>query len=494
MRILKKILFILLFVSLSANSFADQLTSVLIKPNNTVNLYFDNYISKFDTKLSDNKKEISISIPDCNIDENAKRVVGTATIEAVYSDLTNEQLNINIYLDKEFGYTAVFLPFSRNLKVEVFNWSELTKSEDNYRTALLALEDNIYQTALDELNNAAKQKQPQAVSLLGLLQYESGNYNTAKKFLELAIELDSNTPDIFAGLALINLDYGDSVNYSKYFNLFKEKSGRDILNTFSVDSVLQNEFLSLNINYIDSLLNHVRAEKERSIKTDSAITEKFPGLFEKSKDSLETSKNNSSIFPWWTEYLLMVIAIVVLLIILRYLKWRNKKLLSMQKDQTKTKKKFDDILNKQNKNLKVNSNLAAKTYTQAQQNDTREKIYKKAEEEQLNKQKLNDVIKEQLDTKKENALKEIKTSKKKVPPKIELAMHLAKEQQNIKNKNLQYLKYKELPADAEKLNEVAQKLGIEKGSLEVKNAIDRISKDPDQVAKLAEKFSQFGKR
>ena len=75
-----------------------------------------------------------------------------------------------------------------------------------------------------------------------------------------------------------------------------------------------------------------------------------------------------------------------------------------------------------------------------------------------------------------------------VNAKLQLAMHLADEQKKIKAQNLENLKNSTIPSDKKKLSEVSRKLGIEKGGLETKAAMEKILKDKNKLKKLTDKF------
>lgn len=491
MKKIKYILLYLLLISFS-NLNADILKSIVIKPNNRLNCYFDTKINTYDSKLSDDKKSVVIEIPNINIEENTKRIVGTKIIEDVYTQKNDNLVRIKVFLDDEYGYTATFLPFSRNLMLEVFKWNEISKAEDHYRTALLALEDNIYPTAIEELIKASKLKHPEAISILGILLQKAEKYDLAKDFYILADSLNSDIQDIYAGLYLIT-NKEDSISANIHLSNFKSKSG--IIN---IDTLEKNSTIKELINYEDFLfaekiLNDIKDERKTNKKTDSVLTKNFENLFP-DKDSTNTEKTTSDFLGSYIEYFIMIIAAIVLLVVYRYLKWRNNKIQELQKadkeKQKKSKNEFNQELKKSKNKIKANSKLIADKYRNEQLKQ-KNKPEKKETDTKSNQEKLNKIIEDKLKDKVVDEAEKKVSTKKTSNPKVELAMHLAKEQQNIKNKNIETIR--NLPADADKLSEVAKKFGIEKGSLEVKKAIDDLENDPEELTKLTEKFSQFRK-
>jgi hypothetical protein len=475
---------------------AVNLVSVDIAPDTRAVLLFDGIVDEYNSVLSDNKKNIIITIPNTLVKESAERFVGRGEIDDIYAKNNDSIAEISIFLENAKGYTAVFLPFSQSIIVDVFNWNQLSKSEDHYRTALLGIEDNIYSTTLSELNEAAKLKNPDAAAILGILLIEAGYYQQAEHLLLLAEILETSIHDTYAGLAYIYQEQNNNNDYQKYSEIFTNLNAQYKINDIEKNPVLR-EFVNIDsYNYADSLLTEIKKEKSEKSKKDSVLTDNFKELFETDSTKADSSNASSGFdFPWWTEFLIMSVAALFLLIIYRYLKWKNKKISEIKSKKSKSDE-FRNELKLSQESLKSKESIAAKKYKQAVQNEKRinELIQQKAIDEKSNSEKLQHII----DKKRaENPPEEIKTSnipaKKKMHPKIELAMHLAREQQNIKNKSINEILNQDLPADVDKLNDVAKKLGIEKGSLEVKNAIDKISNDSKKVAELTQKFSQFGK-
>lgn len=492
----KNILIILILLTVTKNATADTLTSLTINPDSRINLYFNENLNQYDSELSDNKKNIIISLPDTYIKDDARRLIGKGEIDDIFANSENNNAIVNIYLKKEKGYTAIFLPFSNKIAVDIFEWNKLEKSEDHYRTALLGIEDDIYSATLSELTKAASMKHPDAAAVLGILLIEGGFYEQAENMLLLAEALGTSIEDVYAALALIYNKFGSNDLYLKYENKFKEIHPDIEISDIQVNSELSEYISPDDYIFADSLLNVINSEKALKSEKDSVLNDNFKELFAESDTADTLSGASDNFFPWWTEFAVMIIAIILLFIVYRYLKWRNKQLIQLQ-EKEKKQNDFKEELKKSQKSIKPKSNIAAKTYANAKKRESNlnQAISKKANEEKAGINKLNEIIeKKRAETPPaQNEEKPPQVKRKKMSPKIELAMHLAKEQQNIKNRNISSIYDKELPADADKLNAVAKKLGIEKGSLEVKNAIDNISKDPEKVAKLTEKFSQFGK-
>lgn len=479
---LKK-LFIILFILTSGIISARTLNNIVISPKNRVNFYFDTTLTNFQTELSEDKNKITLRIKNTFVDEHAKRAMALKPVKDVYVRQMENDLEIFVLLAGKFGYTANFLPYTRNLILEVFKWNELTPSQDKYRTGLLAIQDNVAETAENELSEATRNSHPNASAFLGLLYLKQGKINNAKKCFLAADALNSDINDIYAGLAQIHYLKMDSVNGNKYKDIFLKRSrlneyvpldiSEDIIDYSAADNKLF---------FIGKIIN----EAQKDTTQDTVVADNFKNLF---PDTLRdtTASSSTSFLPWWTEYVLMVIAAILLIIIYRYVKWRKEQIENTKKKDKQTKKpdskKFNKELKRSEQNLQINSNLAQKTYQKSQKSN--ENIPKKR---QVQPQKPAKIKPEE-----KAGLQKAKTKKKSLPPKLQLAQHLAREQQSIKNSNLDKLKDFNTKIEPDKLNQVAKQLGIEKGSIETKKTLEQLEKDPQKLSELAKKFSSRNK-
>ncbi len=93
-----------------------------------------------------------------------------------------------------------------------------------------------------------------------------------------------------------------------------------------------------------------------------------------------------------------------------------------------------------------------------------------------------------FETKPEHNSYSEKEPKKPLSPKVELAMHLQKEQLKIKDRKISSLRSDDMPDDETQLSELSRKTGIEKSGLEIKKNIDVISSDAQKLEQIKEKF------
>jgi hypothetical protein len=203
----------------------------------------------------------------------------------------------------------------------------------------------------------------------------------------------------------------------------------------------------------------------------------------------------------------MVFFAILISVLYLYLKWRNKKLDILKankgtrfgKDLINQKekiipKKLSDIYkaNEQSENL---SKQISKKNEESKSIDSIDKEKKIADDKMRKEvESFLKSVRNQPKAKHENIEDEFEIyndssqNKQHISAKIELAMNLAEEQKKIKTQHLHELESINLPKDLSKLNEISKKLGIEKGGLETKQAIERLLADEEYLDKLKRKF------
>ena len=489
-------------------------------------LYFTILPKEYDTKLSEDKKKITIDIPTGSISEDARSVSGKGKIESIYGKNEAGKAVVNIMLKKSAGFTAAPLPYSKAVKVDIFSWDELTPAEDNYHSGLLALEDNIEKAAEKYFSDAADAGHEDAAAFLGIMYLSMGESNNAVKYLHKAIKGKTGIYDTYAAASQL-LEMKDYEKQAKIFaDHFREKTGIESFPDIAViesDEELADPWPLLELaesgDFRDSL-----ASDEELAQTDTS-DERFGRLFDEGADTTiaETGRNGMdmpSLVPEWLSNFVLYTAIIILVMIfvlgMAYVKWRKKRQEELLK---KSKKKgFEKDLKSAQKQLKPQAkHPGAAAYEKSQKevlkddNKNEKKEPPKSEDEITRKLKDKDLTSSEqeklyqiLSKIEENKLQETKKQEKtetapdeekkedkkkaSMPGKLQLAMHLQEEQRKLKNKNIESLKEKGLPVDADKLSEIAKKLGIEKGGLEVKKALSQIEKDKKAMSELEKKF------
>jgi len=480
--------------------FAQQmLKNITIDPKNRVFLFFRNYPISFKSSLSDDKMNITLSLNNCTVADTARMKPGRGIINDVYVNSQKNGITIFISLNEQTGYTAVPLPFTRSVVVETFRWVDLTPSEDTLRQGLLALEDNIADVAQRLLFSASLRQEPLAAFHLGLLYLQQGKINSALHNLRFAELYGVDIPDLYAAISQIYSIKDNLDSASKYAKLFQSKTGFSYLPKIPIANIIETDTICLEpVSHLNLVPKVVQDSITR--KDTSELAKKFEAIL---KDTIKKEDEIPAIYRQILTYIGGVVAGLILLVVYLYLRWRQKKqkevlLKTSQSKNKKTSTKTDP----KKQNDQAAKLMAARAYSKMPKSSVDEPKQEKnlAKTESIKfeeKQKAIENIIEEIRS--EQAEKEANTEptenepinkpKKTVSAKFEIAMNLVEEQRKIKQKNIEKLG-KEFIIETSRLNEIARSLGIEKGSLETRKAIENIEKDPEKMQKLLEKFKK----
>jgi len=424
---------------------------------------------------------------------------GKGIINDVYVNSQKNSLTIYISLNEQTGYTAVSLPFTRSIIVETFRWMDLTPSEDTLRQGLLALEDNITDVAQRLLFSASLRQEPLAAFYLGLLYLQQGKINSAVHNLRFAELNGVDVPDLYAAISQIYALKDQLDSASKYAKLFQSKTGFTYSPKISLANIIETDTVCLEPVSHLSLVPKIIQDKSSS-KDTSELAKKFETIF---KDTVQNEDEIPAIYKQILTYVGGIVAGLFLLVVYLYLRWRQKKQREVLKKTHKPKDKNNSSkANDKKKTDQTAKLMAARAYSKQQKPSIDEIKQEKTipkpeninfEDKQKAIENIIDVIRSEQTEKEANLQAcdiepDIKP-KKTVSAKFEIAMNLVEEQRKIKQKNIEKLG-KEFIIETARLNEIARSLGIEKGSLETRKAIEDIEKDPEKMQKLLEKFKK----
>lgn len=484
-RIIIKIIFLLIIAFQTFECFAtvSTLNRINVQPLNRAIIYFDVLPDSYSSKLSDDKRTIYIELPKIEVVDSCRQIVSGGIIKSVQVQTLKDKALITLMLKERRGYNAVILPYSKAIMVEVFNWNELTQADDKFRTSLLAYEDGIFPEALNDLLNVAKLKHANASVFAGMILLKNGQIQSAINLLKTASELNSDINDRYGALYHAYMIQDNRIEAEKYLDEFKKNSGVvapgiwEINLSTAVDSSL--------IALTDSL----RYSFTASVANLDTLNSEIELLGEVTVDTLTTSQSYEfSIQSYLFEIIVLISIAIFVSLLYFYLKWRNtrQKAISKQKSdafaeslktaEVKVKPSKLTDLYKQNEQIKPEKATSIKNEENKEIIKGVEQILKDAEDKKLQKTKV-------------DKDKTSQNPKHKGNPKVELAMHLIEEQRKIKSSVLSNIKADEMPNDPEKLNEYAKKLGIERGGLETKQAIERLISDEDYFKTISKKFS-----
>lgn len=393
-----KIIIIIIFALSYSMSFSNELLDIVNINNNTILIRFNERVN-YSTSLSEDKKNISISLRNTK-NLTSKNIFKNNTELIKETFITNKDggLILSIILKRSSGFNAFQLPYSNSIVIDVFDWNKITEIEDKYRSGLFAFESSLYKQSID-LFSQSKDKLISARSMLGLVYLLEDSLELA--FQELTIASRNNTyiPDVYAALAQIYSEKG-SITKSEYFeNKFKTSLS-------IIDSNFQYPKLIFTKSNIDSLVidEVIDSLDVSSINKDE--NDRFSNLFdqdgERSKTELIQKSNleNEDSFlslKNYLKYLIIVLLLLILFIISLYLKWRKNRIQIQNKEASKS---FEEELNKLSSEVKKEGGIVI------DRKDTNDKL----NSETLNYKKV--VSKNKSELTKELNIKSVDTNKK----------------------------------------------------------------------------------
>lgn len=487
---------------------ANHVRKIEIGPLNRAIIQCTDIPDNFISSLSDDKTKITITLPDATIAEEARKVSGDGIIEDIYAQKQDTSLNIMIILGGKRGYTATMLPYTKSIIVESFNWEKLNKYEDDYRSGLLAFEKGIYPRARIDLENAMLGNIPDVGVFLGLIYLKAGELDKALESFITAKSSGTGLHDVYAGLSQVYSMKGDTEKASHYRNIFKEKTGvpyftyLDTTDSINLNIPQEDRYSLLAKNDLPEDVKDTSLSSQEEKEADSAAAPMA------AIDSVKTSESDDLSEPSLLIYIVIVGLLIAIVIISSYIRWRKKQLRNLRKTE---KKDFDEKLKKAKGSIPPAGHVASKYQNAAKQSEkvrkptTKKpktgKIAEKKKKENYDAGKELEKLAERLKQEKSKSeyddnkgskekIDQENLKKSKINAKLELAMHLQKEQQKLKKKNIESMKESEIPTDVDKLSETAKKLGIEKGSIEANKALKKLASDKESISRLADKFSK----
>lgn len=393
-----KIIIIIIFALSYSMSFSNELLDIVNINNNTILIRFNERVN-YSTSLSEDKKNISISLRNTK-NLTSKNIFKNNTELIKETFITNKDggLILSIILKRSSGFNAFQLPYSNSIVIDVFDWNKITEIEDKYRSGLFAFESSLYKQSID-LFSQSKDKLISARSMLGLVYLLEDSLELA--FQELTIASRNNTyiPDVYAALAQIYSEKGSITKSEYYENKFKTSLSIKVSN-FQYPKLI---FTKSNIDslVIDEVIDSLYVS---SINKDE--NDRFSNLFdqdgERSKTELIQKSNleNEDSFlslKNYLKYLIIVLLLLILFIISLYLKWRKNRIQIQNKEASKS---FEEELNKLSSEVKKEGGIVI------DRKDTNDKL----NSETLNYRKV--VSKNKSELTKELNIKSVDTNKK----------------------------------------------------------------------------------
>jgi tetratricopeptide (TPR) repeat protein len=297
---------------------------------------------KYSSSLTDDKRKVLLRIANATVTDDARQVSSsTGLIDNVLLKKERNDIIVLVTLREASGYTATLLPYSRAISIDVFNWNSLKPAEEQYRSGLIAIEDNVLGMAKDYLLKAESRNHPDATAFVGLLSIKEGDYESGKNYLRKAIERKSEIPDIYGGLSHIGRNQGNDEDARKYEQEFIKRTGRApyfdeeriliekrantpfeptslVFENPEDTSSITSTSVASNQSNSDSILSQLRTMQNRNQPTPQQTSKN------------QTASTTTSLLPSWISTTMLGIGIsliaVGILLIRSYRKWKRQQL------------------------------------------------------------------------------------------------------------------------------------------------------------------------
>lgn len=494
MNYLRKIYFFFFIFTLLINTgyllfSANTLYKMQINPLNRLFLFFDEIPKNVVSQLDNTKTNITIKLKDVTARVKLDSLLGEGIISRVSLRSTQTNLEVLVSLKSPRGYTITPLEYSRALVVEVFDWNLLSPAEDNYRMGQLALMDNLASARL-YLEKAFSENIANAGYYLGVIYLKANEIQKAREVLSKAQTLGTDIVDNYAALTQVYQILGDNSKFQEFRRKFVSNTVSLSYNAIEIDSTLRdsifksvNDFLPLIENQnIDTLTT---AKKE--------IPEEKQGNNTNYRNKSETT-NPISLFKKVLIFLVATILLMSMMLVTLYLKWKKQKAKQLgEKFASEFKSEQEKIYNSSTFATKLDQNAKEprtkiSTLKDTPPNDVNQHIKQLAEEILATKQRI------ELEEASREPTSPPSSTKQRISPRLELAMQIQQEQEELIKKKLQKLADMPLETSQEKMLEISKKLGIPMSSLFAKKNIESIAKDKSVIETLRLKFSSKKKQ
>lgn len=347
------ILIIYLFIPFILNS--SELNDIIKLDNDIILIRFNERVN-YNSKLSEDKKNLFITIKNASNKSNIiNKKVKTDLLKEIFIKSDKNNLLLNIIFNSSSGYNIYQLPYSNSIIIDVFDWSKINDKEDKYRSGLFAYESSLYSQSI-KLFNESKFDFIEAQSLLGIVYLLEDSLHLSYPNLLQAARKESSIPDVYAALSQIYREKGNNTKANYYENKF-----------FSKLSITDSSYDYPKLLFDKSKLESLDTEEiidSSDVLIDSQIeNDRFSHLFdssgakETSNDNLKKELENEDAFLNLKDffiYILIVLLLLCLFIISIYLKWRKKRIdSSNQKAKMDFESELQNIVKKETKDSSI---------------------------------------------------------------------------------------------------------------------------------------------
>ena len=496
LRILGYLIIIFIFAS---NTILYSQRTTLNKINtigdSLIKFYFDGNI-KYSTELDSSKTQITLQLNNASLSNSVNNFQNVGNIKQILSKTRNNNVIVQLNTFEPIGYTTFLDPFTKQIYLNLFSWKELTQSEDLYHTGLLSLEVGLDSLATVYLNQSLQMGYLKASNVLSINEFKFGRINRALKYSEIGEYYTEEFPQVLIIRAAILKYRGDSVTAKIIENKYKQLTGAEIIPLKIPKTRIEGDTLSISeIHLIDSLAQILMMSKSDTLNPELS---RFNVLFDttsKTKNEKELVQSFYDSIPFWLQLVIGGSFAAIMLLLYFYFRWRT---LQVKANMSKTRQKAIEKsqIQKSKSNESVRAKVPASTVKQKynpKQNREIQQIESTENIDPITPEKANQIeaalksIKQEKIKEQQDSILEKQTPKQHSNAKIELANNLLNEQKRIKQQ-----KIKNIPVDliskSEKIKSIANELGLEENSLEIKKTVDNMLSDQSKIEKLSGKL------
>lgn len=462
-----------------------------------IKFYFDGNIT-YSTELDSSKTQITLLLNNASLSNSVNNFQNVGNIKQILSKTRNNNVIVQLNTVEPIGYTTFLDQFTKQIYLNLFSWKELTQSEDLYHTGLLSLEVGLDSLATVYLNQSLQMGYLKASNVLSINEFKLGRINRALKYSEIGEYYTEEFPQVLIIRAAILKYRGDSATAKIIENRYKQLTGAEIIPLKIPKTRIEGDTLSISeIHLIDSLAQILMMSKSDTLNPELS---RFNVLFDttsKTKNEKELVQSFYDSIPFWLQLVIGGSFAAIMLLLYFYFRWRT---LQVKANMSKTRQKaieksqIQKSKTKQAVITKVPTATIKQKYSSTQSNETTKTETKEKENiVPITPEKANKIeeaiksIKQEKIKEQQDSILEKQTPKQHSNAKIELANNLLNEQKRIKQQ-----KIKNIPVDlvskSEKIKSIANELGLEENSLEIKKTVDNMLKDQSKIEKLSGKL------
>lgn len=495
----KKLIFLLVFFFLFSNQSAysqrTTLKKITLHGDSLAIFLFDGNII-LSSELDSTKTLITLDFSNSLLDNSVNNFQNVGNIKQINSKTKKNNVVVQIQTTEPTGYTTYFDAITKQLYVNLFNWKDLNEAEDLFHTSLLALEEGLDSIAFSYLSHSLQKGFLKASILIAVQEFKKGKINRAFKYSEIGEYHTGEYPQVLLIRSAIFNSRGDSATARVIENKYKKIAGGDIIPLKIPKLRIEGDTLSIaEIRLIDSLCQTLMQLQKDTTESEF---KRFNALFDTTNNKNQEKQLVQSFYdniPLWLQLLIGAAFASIILLLYFYFRWRTlqvKAKMSKTRQKAIEKMQSEKIKDKTTK-PKVPQSKVAQKYAQQSQDLSDAKPSIQENIEPITPDKANKIeaallsIKEEKLKEQQEIIQERQSSRPRSNAKIELATNLMNEQKRIKQQ-----KIKDLPSElidkSEKIKKIANELGLEENSLEIKKTVDNILKDQSKLDKLSGKL------